>query len=139
MRIGNTFVRWILRSPFHRLLSRSVMLLTYRGRRSGREYTIPVGYARHDDDVLVLVGRSSVKTWWRNFHEPAPVRMRIAGEVHVGTARVADIFETRPLRSAYLEASPKAARSFGIALADDGSPDPAAVALADIPVIVIEP
>ena len=28
------------------------------------------------------------KTWWRNFHEPQPVRLRLAGEDYNTTARV---------------------------------------------------
>ena len=34
----------VLRSRFHWLLSRGLMLVTVTGRKSGRQYTIPVGY-----------------------------------------------------------------------------------------------
>ncbi len=38
-RFGNVFVAALLRSPLHRTLSGSLILISYRGRKSGREYT----------------------------------------------------------------------------------------------------
>ena len=40
----NPIVAGILRSPLHGVMSKSVMLLTYRGRRSGRIFTTPISY-----------------------------------------------------------------------------------------------
>lgn len=37
-RIGNQFVAALLRSPLHRALSGSLILISYRGRKSGREF-----------------------------------------------------------------------------------------------------
>lgn len=67
MAIQNPIVVAVLRSPLHRLLSRSVAVVRYRGRRSGREITTPTQYVRQGDDVIILVGRPDTKTWWRNF------------------------------------------------------------------------
>ena len=53
----NPLVAAVLRSPFHWLLSFGLMLITVTGRRSGRRYTIPVGYQRHGD-LLVTLGRN---------------------------------------------------------------------------------
>jgi len=55
------------------------MLITITGRRSGRVYTIPVGYQRDGDVVTILVSAAPTKQWWRNFREPAPARLRIRG------------------------------------------------------------
>ena len=44
MPIGNALVGGVLRSPLHRTMSRSLLLLTYRGQRTGKESTLPVGY-----------------------------------------------------------------------------------------------
>ncbi|MGE5408195.1 MAG: nitroreductase/quinone reductase family protein [Syntrophothermus sp.] len=77
----------VLRSPAHRLLSGSLLLLTVTGRRSGRRHTLPVGYARDGDLVYVLVGRYRAKRWWRNLIEPAPVRVRLRGEEIAGSAQ----------------------------------------------------
>jgi hypothetical protein len=34
----------LLRSPLHRLLDGTLVLLTYTGRKTGKQYTIPIGY-----------------------------------------------------------------------------------------------
>ena len=46
----------LLRSPIHRLASGRLALVTYTGRRSGREYTIPVLYRDTGDEVTIAVG-----------------------------------------------------------------------------------
>ena len=58
------------------------------GRRSGRRYTIPVGYQLHGDSVRVLVSKPHRKQWWRNFCAPAAVEVRIRGRDRRGQARV---------------------------------------------------
>ena len=44
--IINPIMRTLLRSPLHGLLSDSLMLITYTGRRSQRKFTTPVRYLR---------------------------------------------------------------------------------------------
>ena len=78
----NPFVAGILRSPFHRLLSRQLMLLTYTGRKTGKRYTIPVGYARDGQALLVF----SSHPWWRNLGDGTPVEVLLQGRRFAGTA-----------------------------------------------------
>ena len=84
----NPVVEAVLRSPFHWVLSFGLMLISITGRRSGRRYTIPVGYQRHGDVVTILVSEARKKQWWRNFHDPAPVELRIKGKQLRGTAQL---------------------------------------------------
>jgi hypothetical protein len=42
--VMNPFMKGLLRSPLHRLLSGTLMLLTYTGRKTGKQYTIPIDY-----------------------------------------------------------------------------------------------
>jgi hypothetical protein len=80
-RVGNPGIRLLLQSPLHALASRQLALITVTGRRSGRTYTIPVGYRREGNVVRIGVGWPSRKSWWRNLRgEGAPVRMRIRGQ-----------------------------------------------------------
>lgn len=65
-RPDNTVIATILRSPLHPLLSGMVVLLRYRGRRSGRRYTIPVQYVEHDNRFVVAALDADRKQWWRN-------------------------------------------------------------------------
>ena len=86
----NPGISWILRSPLHFLLSPALMLITVTGRRSGRRYTIPVGYQRDGDGdgLVVMVSYARRKQWWRNYREPGPVVLRLRGRELRGRARV---------------------------------------------------
>jgi len=84
----NWFVDLVLRSPVHWLLSRGLALITVTGRRSGRRYTIPVGYLETADAVVVLVGDAPSKTWWRNYIQPGPIEVRLRGGLRSGSAVV---------------------------------------------------
>jgi hypothetical protein len=80
----------LLLSPMHPLLSRSIVVLRFRGRRTGRSVTVPVQYAELDARTLVvLVGDADAKTWWRSFREgPHPVLVRLRGADRSGTGAV---------------------------------------------------
>ena len=84
----NRLVDVVLRSHFHWLLSRGLTLITVTGRRTGRRYTIPVGYLETSDGVVVLVGDAPSKTWWRNYLDPGPIEVRLRGVPRVGCAVV---------------------------------------------------
>ena len=80
--VVNPVVRTLLRSPAHRLLSGSLLLLDDTGRRSGRRYVLPVAYA--GDDLVVVVGQPATKSWCSptrpGSRVPAfPVRPGVAG------------------------------------------------------------
>ena len=80
MRFFNPVIRALLRSPLHSLLSGQILLLTYTGRRSGRQYTLPVGYVRDDDALLVVSQHSELKRWWRNLRGDVPVAVLLCGQ-----------------------------------------------------------
>lgn len=87
----NPVVRALLCSPAHRMLSGSLLLLDYTGRRSGHRYVLPVGYARASagGDLVVVVGQHATKTWWRNFDEqPQQVTVHLCGHPEPANARL---------------------------------------------------
>lgn len=137
-RIGNWFVRLVLRSPLHGMMSGFLMLLTYRGRLSGASYTVPVGYHDDGDGITVLVGRAGDKTWWRNLRGGAPVSLRLRGAAVPGTAAVVEGRDAARFMEAYLLATPRAAGAFGVET-DAGRVRPEALdeALERIPVVRI--
>ena len=65
-RASTPLVRLLIRSPLRPLASRRLALITYTGRRSGRRYTIPVGYQIADLQVKITVGSPDRKVWWRS-------------------------------------------------------------------------
>lgn len=85
--VANPLVAAILRSRFHPLLSRWLLLLAHEGRRSGRHYTTPILYRRTPDGV-VLVTPAGATNWWRNFRGGHPVSVRLQGEWHGGEGEV---------------------------------------------------
>jgi F420H(2)-dependent quinone reductase len=108
----NPVLRVLLRSPAHRLLSGSVLLLEYSGRRSGRRYGLPVMYAAAGDGFVVMAGQPAGKTWWRNFcGEPQPVVATVSGKQEPCTARLlgAGSDEHRQAVEAYRRRFPKPA------------------------------
>jgi hypothetical protein len=80
LRLANPIVRRVLESPAHRVLSGRLLLLTYQGHRSGREYRIPLGYAdAFDGSIVTLAAEPTRKKWWRSFSEPRPAVLTIRG------------------------------------------------------------
>jgi hypothetical protein len=113
--IGNTFVKAVLQSPLHGLLSGSTDLIRYSGRRSGRTITTPTQYATHGEDVVILVGRPETKRWWRNFTDEHDLDVLVRGSWRAMRGRAvvgADEPEVlRPLLDTYLARFPRAARA----------------------------
>lgn len=72
---------------FGRLLNRSITMLTYTGRRSGRTFSIPVSYRRSGNNIVIGVGMPEAKTWWRNFlNTGGPVTLQLDGADRAGHA-----------------------------------------------------
>jgi deazaflavin-dependent oxidoreductase (nitroreductase family) len=118
---GNDFMSWVLRSPFHGLLSNGMMLITVKGRKTGRSYTTPVGYFPDGGTLWVLTSRD--RTWWRNLQGGAEVVLLLKRK------RVSGLAETELDPKAvemrmfdYVKFVPQAARPMGIRI-EDGKPN----------------
>ncbi|OXR47318.1 hypothetical protein B7C42_00441 [Nocardia cerradoensis] len=79
-RFANKIIRPLLASPFHKPLSGRLMLLTYTGRKSGRRFTIPIGY--FDWDPGTVLALSSHLGWVVNLRGGPTVGLRIRGRNH---------------------------------------------------------
>jgi deazaflavin-dependent oxidoreductase (nitroreductase family) len=73
--IINPVMGFLLRSPLHGLLSDSLMLITFTGRKSGRQFTTPVRYVKDGDTVRCFT--SAENQWWRNLRAGARVSLLI--------------------------------------------------------------
>ncbi len=113
----NPAIGWLLRSPLHGLLSWGLMLITVTGRRTGRRYTIPVGYQPYGESLTVLVSKARRKSWWRNYLEPAPVELQLRGQTVEGWAQVVpgSSDEFRRAMDSIFRRLPFMGRQFGIA------------------------
>ncbi len=113
-RVMNPLVRAILRSRLHGLLSGSLVLLSYTGRKSGRRITIPVTYAEDANGLVVFVGRPELKRWWRSLRGGAPVTVRLRGRERTAFAEAVtgDAEAVAAGRRVYLARFPRAAKAF---------------------------
>ena len=112
----NPVVVRLLRSPLHHVIGGGLMLITVTGRRTGRRYTIPVGYQRDGGVLHVLVSKAPRKQWWRNFRTPAGLEVELRGERFAATGRLVAPGSERFFAAveATLRRLPMLARQFGI-------------------------
>jgi deazaflavin-dependent oxidoreductase (nitroreductase family) len=80
----NPFMKWLLRSPLHGVVSGRYLLLTFTGRKTGTIYTTPVQYAR--EGALLYIITSEGYVWWKNLRGGAPVQVRLRGADYHGDA-----------------------------------------------------
>ena len=60
----NPFVAFLARSPMHFLISHQVLVIQFKGRKSGKKYLVPVSYHEHETSYTCVTLRSNI--WWRN-------------------------------------------------------------------------
>ena len=76
-KLYNPIVIWLLRSPLHSLIDKSTILVTIKGRKSGKKYTFPVSYISDGDTLLMISQREH--TWWKNLRGGAQVSLFMHG------------------------------------------------------------
>jgi deazaflavin-dependent oxidoreductase (nitroreductase family) len=124
----NRIVRGLLRTPLaSRALGNRLVTLYVVGRKSGRHYTVPVAYTRHEG--ILLVGTPF--GWGRNLRTGEPVSIRLKGrrrladvEVLTDEAKVVDAYAVMCLDNRNF------AKFNNIGFDAAGDPDPADLRLA---------
>lgn len=110
---GNGFMSWVLRSPFHRMLSDGMMLITVTGRKTGKQYTTPVGYYRENGELWVLTSRN--RSWWKNVQGGAQVSLLLKRQRVTAFADLAAEPKSVEARlEQYIQQIPQAAKPMGI-------------------------
>jgi deazaflavin-dependent oxidoreductase (nitroreductase family) len=116
----NHTMEFFLRSPLHGVVSKSLLLITFTGRKSGKNYTTPVSYSQDGDQVSVF----SHAAWWKNLRGGAPVTLRIRGRELQGLAE--PVAEDKQAVAAglaeHLRKVPGDARFYGVTVDDQGQP-----------------
>ena len=120
---GNSFISFLLRSPLHRMMSGSTMLITVTGRKSGRPITTPVNYYQEGDTLWVISNRE--RTWWRNLKGGASLKLRLRGQEVDGFGEAVLVeSEVAAQIGEYVRHLPISVRSLGVHMLN-GQPDPA--------------
>ena len=84
-KVINLIMPRVLRSPKAKI-GDQILLLTFTGRKSGKQYSTPIGYRKIDDQTLILFTDSP---WYKNLRGGAPVKVLLKGRERTGWA-VAD-------------------------------------------------
>lgn len=110
---GNDVMSWMLRSPLHGILSDGMLLITVTGRKTGKQYTTPVGYYREAGYLWVITSRD--RTWWKNLRGGAEVALLLKRKPVTAIAEPdldEQAVETRMYE--YVKHVPQAAKPLGI-------------------------
>lgn len=118
----NPAMRLLLRSPLHGLVSASLMLVGFTGRKSGRRFATPVRYVRAGGTIRCFTTKDT--RWWRNLEGGAAVTLRIAGRdlPYQAVAIDDDPARTRAALLDYLRAFPQDAAYHDVRLGPGREP-----------------
>lgn len=93
--VVNPMLRLLLRTPFAGSAHQRFMVVTVRGRKSGRQYVIPLSAHRIDNDLYAMTNAA----WKNNFRDGATAEVlhdghttTMRGELIQDRAVVADLF-----------------------------------------------
>lgn len=118
----NSIMSGILRSPFHSMVSDKILLITFTGRKSGKQYSTPVSYTRRNGELLVFTHGK----WWQNLRGGAVVKVRVQGKELNGHATPVDtdIVAIAAGLSEHLRHAPGDAKFYNVTIGDEGVPNP---------------
>ena len=128
-------MKLVLRSPVHGMVSKTVLLITFTGRKSGKTYTTPVDYSQDGDQVTIFTHAN----WWKNLRGGAPVTLRIRGQELQGLAE--PVAEDKQAIAAglnvHLQKVPSDASFYGVTFDDQKKPRPEEVEKAAQTVVMV--
>jgi len=118
--IVNRAMKFVLRSPVHGIVSKTVLLITFTGRKSGKTYTTPVSYSQDGDQVYIFTHAD----WWKNLRGGTPVTLRIRGREFQGLAEpvAEDKQAVAAGLTAHLRKVSSDARYYGVTFDDHRNP-----------------
>jgi deazaflavin-dependent oxidoreductase (nitroreductase family) len=118
----NPMMRGLLKSPFHSIISKNTMLMTYTGRKSGKTYTTPMNYLALNGALYTTSYRDRV--WWRNLRGGADVTLSLRGEkVPARAETIEDQSDVADALQQYLKTAPQFAKYMDVKLDEAGDPD----------------
>lgn len=121
MRAVNPLMRYLLRTPLAGGLRKQFMVLSFKGRKTGREFVVPVSAHHIDGDLYALIG----SVWKVNFRGGGSasvlvdgVERSMRGELIEGVDATAELFH----RCAQSYGVKRAQRMMGLQFRDDQIP-----------------
>lgn len=129
LRAINPLIARLLGSRLHGLLSRDLLVLHFRGLRSGRSFATPLSYAEQGGR-LYLCTRPEVARWWTNLRPETSIEIDFRGLRVPARARVLEASSEEAAAGfrAFLVKNPgTASLLYRVAVGRDGSIDEAAL------------
>jgi hypothetical protein len=121
LKVMNPAVKLLLRTPLAGGLGRQMMVLNFKGRKSGRQFSVPVSAHKLDNALYALANAG----WTANFADGATADVlhagkttRMRGELIRDAATVADLAH----RAAQSYGAKTAQRMMGLKFRDDSVP-----------------
>jgi deazaflavin-dependent oxidoreductase (nitroreductase family) len=74
--IANKIMKFMLTSSLHGIVDKSILLISFTGRKTGKAYSTPVSYSQSGDQVTIFTHAN----WWKNLQPGKPVTLRIRGK-----------------------------------------------------------
>jgi hypothetical protein len=71
----NKTMKFLLRSPLHGMVSKTVVLINFTGRNSGKAFATPVSYTQTGNQIHIFTHAA----WWKNLHSDKPVTLHLRG------------------------------------------------------------
>ena len=131
----NSAMKVVLRSPVHGMVSSTVTLISFTGRKTGKTYTTPVSYSQYGNQVRIFTHA----VWWRNLCGGRPVTLRLQGRDFEGIAEpVAD--DKKAVAAGLAEHLKKVqfdARFYNVTFDEQGNPRPEEVEKAAQTVVMV--
>jgi deazaflavin-dependent oxidoreductase (nitroreductase family) len=116
----NSAMKFVLRSPVHAMVSKTILLISFSGRKSGKTYTTPVSYSQSGDQVSIFTHAN----WWKNLRGSPMVTLRMRGREFQGLAEAVtgDKQAIAAGLAAHLRLVPSDARYYGVTFDEQGNP-----------------
>lgn len=115
-------MKLVLRSPLHGMVSNTILLISFRGRKTGKTYTTPVCYSQYGNELHIFTHAA----WWKNLCGGTPVSVRLRGQDVQGTAE--PVAEDKQAVAAglaeHLQKVPSDCRYYSVTLDEHGQPRP---------------
>jgi hypothetical protein len=119
-KILNPIMTTILKSPVHKVVSDGILILTFKGIKSGKEYSTPVSYFMDDGTVYCFTHAQ----WWRNLVNGAEVKVRLRGKDYIGYALAEpdDMAQKTVAMRTMVISKPQEAGFYNVTFDSDGQP-----------------
>ena len=119
--IVTNIMKLVLRSPLHGIVSKTLLLITFTGCKSGKTFTTPVSYSQYDDRVTIFTHAA----WWKNLCDNPQVTLRLRGQDVQGLAEpIAEDKQAIAVRlTAHLRKVPMDARYYSVTFDDNTNPN----------------